>query len=283
MDRHTHSEQQPPLALWSATPADHTSPHSPVTITPYLPDAARSTGSAIVVCPGGGYEQLAPHEGHDYALWLNAHGISAFVLHYRLGSAGYRHPAMLEDASRALRLIRARSADWSIDPARIGIMGSSAGGHLAATLLTHFDGGSASAADPVEHHSARPDLGILCYPVISMRSVPHLGSRDNLLGDDPPVELIDALSNELHVTPETPACFVWHTWDDDVVDVEHSLAFATALRRNNVDCELHVYPRGGHGIGLGDTAPFATAHPWTQALARWLAALGWIRQPGARP
>src|SRR5438876_6363293 len=172
------------------------------TITPYSPEQDKATGSALVVCPGGGYSSLAPHEGRDYALWLNQHGISAFVLKYRLGSNGYRHPAMLHDAARAVRLVRARAADWRIDPRRVGIMGSSAGGHLASTLLTRFDSGKPDAQDPIERQSSRPDLGILCYPVITMGHQTHPGSKNNLLGNDPAPDLVKLLSNELQVTKE---------------------------------------------------------------------------------
>jgi len=139
------------------------------TLTPYFPDPAKATGAAMVICPGGGYAALARHEGADYARFLNESGIAGFVLKYRLGSGGYHHPAMLQDAARALRTVRASATDWKLDPKRIGIMGSSAGGHLASTLLTHFDAGKADASDPIERQSSRPDLGILCY------SVPTLG------------------------------------------------------------------------------------------------------------
>jgi acetyl esterase/lipase len=135
------------------------------TITPFLPAPSRASGAAIVICPGGGYGGLAPHEGKDYALFLAEHGIACFTLKYRLGSHGYRHPQMLEDAARAVRLVRARASQWNVDPKRVGIMGSSAGGHLASTLLTHFDGGKPDAVDPVERQSSRPDLGILCYAI----------------------------------------------------------------------------------------------------------------------
>ncbi|PYK60601.1 MAG: endo-1,4-beta-xylanase, partial [Verrucomicrobia bacterium] len=183
-------------------------------ITQYVPELDKAAGAALVVCPGGGYGGLAQHEGKDYALWLNQHGITAFVLRYRLGSNGYRHPAMLNDAARAVRLVRARSGEWKLDPHRIGIMGSSAGGHLASTLLTHFDSGKPDADDPVERQSSRPDLGILCYPVITMGEHTHQGSKNNLLGKDPSPELVKLLSNELQVTKETPPCFIFHTDED---------------------------------------------------------------------
>src|SRR5947207_2203636 len=154
------------------------------TLTPFFPAPGKATGAALIVCPGGAYGKLAPHEGRDYARWLNEHGITGFVLKYRLGPDGYRHPAMLQDAARAVRLVRARATEWNLDPKRIGIIGSSAGGHLASTLLTHFDAGKPNA-DSVDRQSSRPDLGILCYPVITMGQFTHQGSKHNLLGNNP--------------------------------------------------------------------------------------------------
>jgi acetyl esterase/lipase len=243
------------------------------TLTVYLPEAVRATGAAVVICPGGGYGALADHEGRDYALFLNEQGVAGFVLKYRLGSNGYRHPAMLQDAARAVRTVRARAAEWKVDPHRIGIMGSSAGGHLASTLLTHFDEGSPGSPDPIERASSRPDLGILCYAVISMREPNvHTGSRRNLLGDNPSPELITLLSNELQVTPQTPPCFLWHTWEDKTVRVENSIEFALALRKNGVPFDLHVFQQGRHGIGL------ANGHPWAKDLVFWLKAQGFVKQ-----
>ncbi|HMP41380.1 MAG TPA: alpha/beta hydrolase [Roseiflexaceae bacterium] len=242
--------------------------HDRPSITPYLP--AQPTGAALLICPGGGYRSLAAHEGHDYALWLTSLGITCFVLRYRLGSDGYRHPCMQQDVTRAMRLVRASAAHWQIDPARIGVIGSSAGGHLAATLLTHCDHGDLHAADPIERASSRPDLGILCYPVISLGSIAHQGSRQNLLGDAPSNAQIAALSLELHVASHTPPCFLWHTWADEKVGVAHSLLFATALQQHGVPFELHIYQHGHHGIGLGDVAPFTRPHPWLAALQAWL-------------
>lgn len=149
-------------------------------------------------------------------------------------------------------------------------MGSSAGGHLAATLLTHWDTGHADAVDPIDCENSRPDLGILCYPVISMGALAHEGSKQNLLGDHPSPELVHLLSNELHVTPQTPPCFIWHTWEDPAVKVEHSLEFAAALRYHGVPFDLHIYQSGRHGLGLGDAPPFHQAHPWTNNLKIWL-------------
>jgi acetyl esterase/lipase len=248
------------------------------TLTPYLPDPGKATGAAIVICPGGGYGMLAPHEGGQYARFLNEYGIAGFVLKYRLGSGGYRHPAMLQDAARAVRTVRARAGDWQVDPKRIGIMGSSAGGHLASTLLTHFDSGEADAADPIERQSSRPDLGILCYAVISLGKFTHQGSKHNLLGPDPSPELVRLLSNELQVTKETPPCFIWHTYEDNAVPVENSLQFAEALRKAGVPCDLHIYQKGQHGIGLGSSNwNSEKRHPWTRDCIFWLQAQGFAK------
>ena len=225
---------------------------------------------------------LAPHEGRDYALWLSQNGIAVFVLQYRLGSHGYRHPTMLQDAARAVRMVRSRAAEWKIDPKRLGIMGSSAGGHLASTLLTHFDAGDANNADPIERQSSRPDLGVLCYPVITMGAETHQGSRDNLLGPDPSPELVRELSNELQVSPATPPCFLWHTVADTAVKIENSLDFALALRKNGVPFDLHLYQNGAHGLGLGDaTPPFRNALPWANDLLFWLGQNGFLAPKAA--
>ena len=273
---------QVPVRLWpGAAPGAHgTSPNDIPTLTPYLPDSTLATGAAVVICPGGGYYNLAiDHEGAAYALWLNQSGVAAFVLKYRLGSQGYRHPVMLEDAARAVRLVRSRAAEWKIDPKRLGIMGSSAGGHLASTLLTHFDAGNPNSADPIEREGSRPDLGILCYAVLSM--VPpnvHEGSRQNLLGDHPSPALLNYLSSEKQVTPQTPPCFLWATGEDSVVKAENTLEFAAALRRNEVPFDLHIYQHGGHGIGMGDdNPPFRNVLPWTADLLFWLKAQNFVK------
>jgi len=273
-----HAEIQPPLPLWpnGAPGALGTSSNDIPTLTVYLPDPTNATGAAMVICPGGGYAHLAPHEGNDYALWLNQHGVAGFVLKYRLGSSGYRHPAMLQDAERAVRTVRANAAQWHIDPKRVGIMGSSAGGHLASTLMTHFEPGDTNAADPIERESSRPDLGILCYPVITFGEFAHVGSRDNLLGKNPSPELVKLLSNELQVTKNTPPCFIWQTFDDKTVPVENSLLFATALRRAGVPFDLHIYQHGRHGLGLDDKPPFNHPHPWAADCLFWLKAQGFV-------
>lgn len=248
------------------------------TLTPYWPDPAKATSAAVVICPGGGYGGLAGHEGDHYARFLNESGIAGFVLKYRLGSGGYRHPVMLQDAARALRLVRAQASEWKLDPKHIGIMGSSAGGHLASTLLTHFDDGKPDAMDPIERASSRPDLGILCYAVITMGEYTHRGSRSNLLGNNPSPELIRQLSNELQVTKDTPPCFIWHTYEDSAVPVENSLQFAEALRKAGVPFDLHVYQKGQHGMGLGTGVwnP-EKRHPWTHDLVYWLRVQGFAK------
>ena len=246
----------------------------------YLPDEGKACGAAMVICPGGGYNMLAGHEGLDYALFLNQQGVVAFVLRYRLGSSGYRHPAMLNDAARALRWVRSHADQWGIRPDRIGIMGSSAGGHLASSLINHFDAGHAADPDPIERVSSRPDFGVLCYAVLSMTdAVTHHGSRHSLLGPDPTSDQIQHLSAELNVTANTPPCFIWHTWADNAVKVENSLLFAAALRRHKVPFDLHVYTNGAHGMGLVAKWPFENPHPWAQDLVFWLKDSGFI--PGA--
>jgi acetyl esterase/lipase len=274
-----HAQKDQVMRLWpgAAPGALGTNDHDIPTLTVFLPDPAKATGAAMVVCPGGGYEHLAPHEGATYAIWLTNQGIAAFVLKYRLGSDGYRHPIELEDAARAVRLVRTRAGVWKLDPKRVGIIGSSAGGHLASTLMTHFDLGNAADRDPVERESCRPDFGVLVYPVITMQAgLTHAGSRNNLLGKDPPPELVALLSNELQVTKETPPCFIFHGDEDTTVPVENSLNFAAALRRAGVPYELHIYEKGKHGIGLGShTYTPEQFHPWVRDCELWLKARGY--------
>ncbi len=236
------------------------------TLTPYLPKE-NATGAAVIVCPGGGYTHLADHEGRPVAEWLNSIGIAAFVLKYRLGPR-YHHPAPLQDAARAIRTVRARAAEWQIDPKRIGILGFSAGGHVASTIGTHFDSGQASASDPIERVSSRPDVMILVYPVITMSGFTHSGSKKQLLGDNPSKDLITLLSNEEQVTKQTPPTFLVHTANDAAVPVENSLHFAEALRKIGVPFELHIYERGPHGFGLGGNNPVLMS--WPGSCANWL-------------
>lgn len=259
-----------PIRLWETnTPgALGEGPEHTPTLTPFLPAPDNRTGATILVLPGGAYLNLAEHEGTGYAEWLADHGIAAYVLKYRLGPNGYRHPTMLHDAARALRLVRTFAKRDGLDPNRVGIMGSSAGGHLASTLATHFDRGQADAADPIDRESSRPDLAILCYPVISLGEFTHAGSRRQLLGPNPAAELIENLSNELQVTPDTPPCFIWHTVEDKTVAVENALLFAGALQKNKVPFSLHIYETGAHGLGLG--RPGRPAPPWADQLLYWL-------------
>lgn len=258
-----------PIVLWpdGAPGAVGKAPTDIPTITPYLAPKDKSTGAAIIVCPGGGYQHLADHEGGPVAEWLNSVGVTAFVLKYRLGPT-YHYPSQLQDAARAIRTVRARAKEWALDPQRIGILGFSAGGHLAATAGTHFAVGQTDAADPVERVSSRPDLMILIYPVITMRDSTHAGSKLNLLGKDPPAELVALLSNEEQVTKETPPTFLVHTMTDAAVPVENSMMFAAALRKAGVPFEFHLYERGAHGFGLAPKDPILSS--WPGRCADWL-------------
>lgn len=240
----------------------------------FLPSKRNATRQAVVICPGGGYSVLAyDWEGTDIAKWLNSHGIAAIVLKYRLPSAASQvdpHEAPLMDAQRAMRLVRQHANEWNIDPAQIGVMGFSAGGHLASTLGTHYDSGSANSQDPVERHSSRPDFMILGYPVISLAEhVAHIGSRNNLLGKSPSDELVERFSNELQVTEDTPPTFIFHSQDDTGVPVQHSLLFYQALLQAKVPVEMHLYPEGGHGYSLGVNAE-GTFTQWPATCIQWL-------------
>jgi len=245
-------------------------------LTIYLPDEQKATGAAVVICPGGGYGHLAmDHEGHQIAEWLNSLGVAGFILQYRHrnSGAGYGHPIPLQDAQRAVRMVRSNAERYAIDPNRIGILGFSAGGHLASTAGTHFDKGNAEAKDPIDQASCRPDFMVLIYPVISLReSFTHGGSRENLLGKEPDPNLVEYLSNEKQVTPQTPPTFLVHTYEDTVVPAENSIYFYLALRKAGVPAEMHLYLKGPHGFGLGKTVGAASS--WPIRCAEWMQASG---------
>jgi acetyl esterase/lipase len=239
-----------------------------------------SSGTAVIVAPGGGYANLATeHEGRQEAYWFNAMGVTAFVLKYRLGPR-YHHPIELGDAQRAIRMVRSRAAEYNIIPDRIGMMGFSAGGHLASTAGTHFDTGKADAADPIERASSRPDFLILGYPVISFDpAIAHAGSVRNLLGENPDPKLIEDLSNELRVTGETPPTFLFHTANDPGVPVENSVRFFLALRKAKVPAEMHIFENGPHGVGMALGDPALSA--WPTLLMNWMRARGLLTRPAA--
>lgn len=247
------------------------------TITAYRAPRG-SSGTAVIVAPGGGYGALATeHEGRQEAYWFNAMGITAFVLKYRLGPR-YHHPIELGDAQRAIRTVRARAPEFNVLPDRIGMMGFSAGGHLTSTAGTHFDAGKADAPDAIDRASSRPDFLILGYPVITFDpAVTHAGSVRNLLGENPDPKLIEDLSNDLRVTPQTPPTFLFHTTNDAAVPVENSVRFYLALRKARVPAEMHLFENGPHGVGmaLGD----ASLSAWPTLLMNWLRARGLLVRP----
>jgi acetyl esterase/lipase len=246
-------------------------------ITPFLAPEDKATGAACIVCPGGGYGGLmTSYEGDEVAQWLNGIGIHGFVLRYRLGPR-YHHPAMMNDVNRAVRMVRARAAEWKVDPDKIGVWGFSAGGHLAATAATHFDDGKADAEDPIEKVGSRPNYAIMTYPVISLvQPYTHMGSAKNLLGDKVnDMELRAFLSPEKQVTAKTPPCFLMHTFEDGV-SAENSIDFYSALKKANVPAELHVYEKGKHGYGLGLKDPVLKS--WPERLTDWLRVRGMLKK-----
>ncbi|MBB3109556.1 acetyl esterase/lipase [Paenibacillus phyllosphaerae] len=256
------------IELWPEGQVPYAQGHSDEdrpAITPYLVEG-KSRG-AVIVCPGGGYGMRADHEGEPIARWLNRIGINAFVLRYRVEP--YAYPAALRDVQRAVRTVRYCAADWGIDPHKIGVLGFSAGGHLTASAGTQYDRGRAEAEDPIERESSRPDLIVLCYPVITMQDpFTHEGSRRNLLGTDPTDEMVRQNSAELQVTADTPPAFLWHTADDGPVPVENSINFAMALRKAGVAFDLHVYEQGRHGLGLAEEDPHVAS--WSEVCGLWL-------------
>jgi len=264
-----------PDLLWAngAPGAQGTADEDKPTLTPFVVPAGKGTGTAIVVCPGGGYSHLSTDkEGDQIAHWLNSLGVSAFVLKYRLGPK-YHHPIELSDAQRAIRTVRAKASEYRLLPDRIGIMGFSAGGHLASTAGTHFDAGKADAADLIDRQSSRPDFLVLVYAVISLKPpYVHKGSLDALLGDSPDSGLVESLSNELQVTAQTPPTFLLHASEDKTVPPENSALFYLALRKAGVPAEMHIYEHGGHGFGLATTDEALST--WPGRLADWLRGRG---------
>jgi acetyl esterase/lipase len=269
------SDQPERIRLWS-----HGAPESrgdtvkdQPSLQRYSPDREDMSRAAVIVFPGGGYGNLAmDHEGEQIATWLIDNGVHAFVCDYRHRGKGYGHPVPMLDAKRAIRFARANSRKFNIDADKIGVLGFSAGGHLASTAATHFDSGNPESQDAVEQQSSRPDFAILCYPVIAMgQSFTHQGSQRNLLGKEPSEEMIHAMSNERHVTMQTPPTFLWHGAEDAAVPPANSIVFFQALQSAGVVAELHVYAKGGHGIGLAAGTP--GAKDWPAACIRWLKAI----------
>ena len=245
------------------------------TLTVYLPTREKANGTSVIICPGGGYARLAiDHEGYDVAKRLNEMGVAAFVLKYRLPN-GQSQPdpsiAPLLDAQQALRLVREQAAKYNLNPERIGLMGFSAGGHLASTAGTHFAKPAGTSPGPA---SVRPAFLVLLYPVISFSdSLAHKGSRTNLLGESPAADQVRLYSNELQVTAQTPPTFLVHAEDDKTVPVQNSIVFYQALHRHNVPAEMHLYPQGGHGFGMNNKT---TKDQWVEHLQNWMDANGWL-------
>lgn len=243
-------------------------------ISVYRPEQRACVTAAVLICPGGGYGNLAlGHEGKEIAEWLNGLGITGVVLEYRNARGGYRHPVPLMDAQRAMRFLRARADELGIDRDRIGIMGFSAGGHLASTVGVTRGDCDPDAADPIERVSSRPDFMILCYPVIAFgEHFTHRGSQRNLIGANPPEELVRLLSSEKQVDGDVPPTFLFHTDADTGVPAENSIAFYLALRKAGVPAELHVYRNGQHGLGLASGVD--GTRDWSRACEQWMRSLG---------
>lgn len=240
-------------------------------LVPYLVKNGNKDKGMIIICPGGGYFQLSvQHEGIDVAKMLNQAGISAAVLYYRIKP--YRHPAMISDANRAVRLARYHAEEWEINPEKIGILGFSAGGHLAVTACENFDDGLMNG-DEIDRMSSRPNAGILCYPVVTLSpQYTHMGTREALLGAEPDPTLEWQLSGENSVPDDCPPLFIWHTAADEAVHVNNSLDLAKALKAKNVPFELHIFPKGSHGLGLAETVP--QVHQWAALAVKWLKTYG---------
>jgi acetyl esterase/lipase len=246
------------------------------TLTIYMPPVTTGPMTAVIIAPGGGYRTLSMNkEGRLPANYLSSLGIAAFVLKYRLGPR-YHHPIELGDMQRAIRTLRARAAEWHIHPARIGVMGFSAGGHLASTASTHFDAGNPTAPDPIDRASSRPDFSILGYPVITLtESWTHQGSKTMLLGETVDAAVARGLSTDTRVTAETPPTFLFHTNADTAVPVENSVHYFLALRKAGVPAEMHIFKDGPHGVGLAMQDPALSE--WPRVLANWLRASGFLK------
>lgn len=244
----------------------------------YAPAADKANGTAVVVCPGGGYHGLANgHEGHDIDEWFASLGVTAVILDYRRGNGGYKHPVPLMDAQRAIRTVRSKEKSLKIDPDKVGIMGFSAGSHLASTTGTHFDLGNPQAKDPINKQSSRPNFMILCYPVITFgQDSTHMGSQRNLIGESPDKELINNLSNDKQVNSETPPTFLFHTDEDTLLPPENSVQLYLALRKAKVPAELHIYRKGRHGVGLAHK--MAATNAWSSACEEWMRGYGWLEK-----
>jgi acetyl esterase/lipase len=249
------------------------------TLTIYLPPKEKANGAAVVICPGGGYGALATdHEGLQIGQWLNSFGVAGFMLKYRHhnSGAGYGHPAPLQDAQRAVRIVRSRAAEWGVDPGRIGILGFSAGGHLASSAITHFNESFYEAKDKIDSANCRPDFAVLVYPVISLtESFTHIGSRRNLLGANPDAALVEKMSSEKQVTPQTPPTFLIATWEDTGVPAENSISFYLALRKAKVPAEMHIFLKGPHGFGLGQKIEGTSA--WPGLCEKWMERAGFLK------
>ncbi|MEE4286509.1 MAG: alpha/beta hydrolase [Mariniphaga sp.] len=237
----------------------------------YLPEKEKNTGAAVVICPGGGYWiEAMDHEGYQMAEWLQEKGVAGIVLKYRLPYGHHEIPS--GDARRAMRIVRSHAEEWRIDPSKIGIAGSSAGGHLASTVGTRFDYGNTESNDPLEKLSSRPDFMLLLYPVISFREAfGHMGSRKNLIGEGNNWELVEKYSNELHVSPETPPTFLVLADDDKGVVPRNSVEFYLALKENNVPAEMHIFAEGGHGFGMNKKN--LPVDQWPELFLNWLKAV----------
>jgi acetyl esterase/lipase len=262
------TQEAPYVNLWEGQPphAQGDAKSDTPALQIFLPAAGTEHGSAIVVCPGGGYGGLAPHEAGKVGQFFASHGIAGFVLRYRLGPK-YHYPVEIEDGQRAVRWVRAHAADYGFDPKRIGIIGFSAGGHLATSVATHFDAGDPRSEDPVDRVSSRPDLQIAIYPVIDMSGPDtHKGSRNNLFGPNPEPELLERFSNQKAVTKDTPPAFVVHSITDKVVPVSNADNYVAALKAAGVDAQYVRLEEGPHGFGLTDK--------WTPQCLEWLKAHG---------